>query len=386
MSVLSARRLRAVTLAAPPGLAERLFAHAEADFFWDGSVGLGRAAKLDGSLEEIRRRAAALHATIDGPAPPLFGGLAFSPGFSDESWSGFGDASFVLPRWLYRDGTLTYTGAGAPPAAELRALLEPPAAPSPPPRVDAAERDPAAYQALARAARAEILAGRAEKIVVARRTTLRGRFDDAAIVQALPRSATRFAFRRGGATFLGATPERLLRKIGLEVVTEAIAGTSASGSFGDKDRAEHAPVVHAITAALAAAGARPELSPAAPRVLPDLAHLVTPIRARLAAPVHILELAAALHPTPAVGGTPRARAVELIRAREAPRGWYTGAVGWFDAAGDGELFVALRCALITSSTATLHAGAGIVAASSPEAEYEETLLKERSMLRALGAA
>ncbi|HKA87224.1 MAG TPA: chorismate-binding protein [Haliangiales bacterium] len=390
MNALPSRRLRAHTIAARDIVPERLFARPEATVFWDGAVALGEAARLEaagpGRFGDIRRRADALFAELDGPAPPLLGGFAFAPGFADAVWGGFGDAGFILPRWFWRDGLLTYVGAGAPPAAELRALLEPPPEPAEP-GADRIERGTRAdFTALVAAATREIRAGRAEKIVVARRTSVWGRFDDAGVLARLPCGVTRFAFRRDRATFLGATPERLLGKVGPVLHTEAIAGTSAAATFGDKDRAEHAPVVRAIVEGLAAAGARAEVAPAAPRVLPDLAHLVTPIRARLGGPAHLLDVAAALHPTPAVGGTPRDAALAWIRAHEAPRGWYAGAVGWFDAAGDGELHVALRCALIGAERAILFAGAGIVAASEPDAEYDETVLKERTLLRALGVA
>jgi isochorismate synthase len=381
------KTLRAVTCVAPRLAAEHLFARPEALFFWDGAVGLGEAARIEAAgperFADLRRQAAALYASVDGPAPPLYGGLAFAPGFADASWARFADASFVLPRWLLRDGMLTFTGPGAPPDGELAALLEPAAAPAPP-RADRVARARPEFLALVRAVRAEIAAGRAEKIVAARRAEVTGRFDDAAVLARLPDDALRFAFRRGPTTFLGATPERLLTKRGAHVRTEAIAGTSTSGAFGAKDRAEHAPVVRAIADALA--DARVEVGPVAARAVGELAHLVTPIVAELAAPAHVLDIAAALHPTPAVAGAPRARAVAWIRAHEAPRGWYTGAVGWIDRTGDGELAVALRCGLVRAERAVLFAGAGIVAGSEPDAEYDETLLKERPMLRALGAA
>jgi isochorismate synthase EntC len=121
------------------------------------------------------------------------------------------------------------------------------------------------------------------------------------------------------------------------------------------------------------------------RVLRDVIHLATPIRGRLAADTHILELAAALHPTPAVGGVPRDRALAFIAGHEPPRGWYAAPVGWFDRAGDGELAVALRSGVLRGATAHLFAGGGIVVGSDPEAELAETALKLRPMLAALGA-
>ncbi|HHN74154.1 MAG TPA: isochorismate synthase, partial [Acidobacteria bacterium] len=87
-----------------------------------------------------------------------------------------------------------------------------------------------------------------------------------------------------------------------------------------------------------------------------------------------------------VGGTPTERATALIDSIErVPRGWYTGALGWVDARGDGEFRVVLRCGKLEGSEAVLYAGAGIVQGSEPEAEYEETALKLRPLLTALDA-
>jgi isochorismate synthase EntC len=100
--------------------------------------------------------------------------------------------------------------------------------------------------------------------------------------------------------------------------------------------------------------------------------------------VHVLELVSALHPTPAVGGSPRASALTAIRELEPfERGAYAGPVGWIDAEGDGEWAVALRCAEIDGQLANLFAGAGIVAGSDPDAELDETERKFRAFLDAL---
>jgi len=114
-------------------------------------------------------------------------------------------------------------------------------------------------------------------------------------------------------------------------------------------------------------------------------HLHTPFRARLREPRHVLELAARLHPTPAVGGTPRELAIDWIRSREpVARGWYAAPVGWFDLDGNGELAVAIRSGVLAGNRAHLWAGAGIVAGSDPDRELAETELKLRAMLGALG--
>jgi menaquinone-specific isochorismate synthase len=98
----------------------------------------------------------------------------------------------------------------------------------------------------------------------------------------------------------------------------------------------------------------------------------------------VLELVAALHPTPAVGGVPRDDALALIAALEpGPRGSWAGPLGWIDAAGDGDWVVGLRSATLSGATATVWAGAGIVAASDPEAEQAEVAVKLAPVLEGL---
>jgi salicylate biosynthesis isochorismate synthase/menaquinone-specific isochorismate synthase len=113
----------------------------------------------------------------------------------------------------------------------------------------------------------------------------------------------------------------------------------------------------------------------------NIQHLATPIRAQLATPMDALDLLAVMHPTPAVGGEPLAKAAPLIPALEGlDRGWYAGPVGWTDTEGDGEFCVALRCALLRGATAHCYAGGGIVRDSDPAAELAETEVKLAALL------
>jgi len=203
---------------------------------------------------------------------------------------------------------------------------------------------------------------------------------------------------RGG-TLVGATPELLVRRRGDLVEATPLAGSaprhgdpardraSAERLFGsDKDREEHAFVVEDVAHVIGAFCDDLE-HPHEPELLgtANVWHLATPFRGR----VHdrqtsVLDLVAALHPTPAVCGTPREAAREALEELEPiDRGAYSGPVGWVDADGDGELAIALRCAEITGTTARLFAGAGIVADSVPEAEVDETERKFRALLDAL---
>jgi isochorismate synthase len=204
----------------------------------------------------------------------------------------------------------------------------------------------------------------------------------------------RFCLRVGRKTFIGATPERLVLRNGRNLTTEALAGSvSASDPNAErklldskKDRREHALVVAAIQDVLAPLCNELHI-PEAPEVrrLESIYHLRTPIEGCLREDVHILELVDHLHPTPAVGGLPRAPALAFIDSHEsAERGWYAAPVGWVDAAGNGEFVVALRSGLIAGDKVHLYAGAGIVEGSESSAEYAETELKLAGMLGALG--
>lgn len=201
------------------------------------------------------------------------------------------------------------------------------------------------------------------------------------------------------ASLVGASPELLVSRRGLEIRSNPLAGSAPrSGdpeedrengqmlSGSSKDHEEHAIVVDAMVETLEPFceqlrwDAEPILFETA-----NVWHLSTRFRGTLREPApSVLELVAALHPTPAVCGDPRAEALELIRELEPfDRGGYAGAVGWIDAAGDGEWVIALRCAELEADRATLYAGAGIVADSVPEREVVETDRKFRAFLDAL---
>jgi isochorismate synthase len=206
-----------------------------------------------------------------------------------------------------------------------------------------------------------------------------------------------FAVQRDGASLVGASPERLL---GLEhglVVADALAGSAPRATCDDADQqlggqllgdpkelAEHEVVVREILAALEplCTAVMASHAPALLR-LPNVQHLASHVHGRVRPEVGVFELLQRMHPTPAVGGAPRAEALDWLRQHgEADRGWYTGGLGWLDDAG-GDVWVALRCALLEGLEASLYAGAGIVAGSRPEQELRETGWKLQAMLEAL---
>ena len=246
--------------------------------------------------------------------------------------------------------------------------------------------------------------GRLDKVVLARQVDLDAEsvIDVPAVLARLRDAApesTLFAIGRQGRTFLGATPERLVWLDGRQLRSVAMAGSTRRGSddatddrlaiellASDKEREEHAVVVDMLRATLARLTDELDI-PSQPHVerLRHLQHLVTPVEGRLREPSSVLRLAELLHPTPAVGGTPRDLALELIGEEEThERGWYAGPLGWIDRAGDGELVVALRSGIVEGRRATLLAGCGIVADSDPEREWQESTTKLLALGSALG--
>ncbi|HDR6315553.1 TPA: isochorismate synthase DhbC [Bacillus thuringiensis] len=201
-------------------------------------------------------------------------------------------------------------------------------------------------------------------------------------------------------TLIGASPELLVSRNGLQVISNPLAGSRprSNDPVEDKRRAEellsspkdlheHAVVVEAVAAVL-----RPYCHtlhvPEKPSVIHSEAmwHLSTEVKGELKDPnTTSLELAIALHPTPAVCGTPMEEAREAIQKIEPfDREFFTGMLGWNDLNGDGEWIVTIRCAEVQENTLRLFAGAGVVAESKPEDELAETSAKFQTMLKALG--
>jgi menaquinone-specific isochorismate synthase len=348
------------------------------------------------------------------------GGFAFAPpGGATPEWSSLAPAQLVLPELsLARAGgearatlSAVVDGDEAPEAVLERLetrlgsiahdaampLLEPDLVASP--RV-AGAAPPEHYEAGVARAIEHIHAGELEKLVLAREVRVHAsREHDAAGLFGALREVFPgcYCYLLGGSevAFTGASPELLVRREGGRVQTVALAGTTRRSAdpavdrhLGEqlltsaKDRAEQAIVARRIERLLGrvsvwvAAAEEPVLV----RVQ-NVQHLATPIRAQLAEPRSVLELAGLLHPTPAVGGEPWERAEPLIPALEGlDRGWYAGPVGWTDLEEDGEFCVALRCALLRGPVAHLYAGDGIVRDSVPADEFAETEAKLGALL------
>jgi len=428
-------------VAAPARDPLRLFAMGgSARFFWErpsegtaigasgvaAAIDTGGAQRFSDAADGARALFASLHLCGDAaPAavgPLLVGGFACTRVDPDSSlWTGFPSGRLVLPaRMSVHTAGATWrtiierVDPGADVSRVCDALLAGAEqenawadgrldADGPPTYRARAEQPAAAYSALVESALEAIGAGEFEKVVVARaiRVDCDAGFAAAALLDVLREaypSCTTFGVARGDATFLGSTPERLLRLDGRSVETAALAGTAARGRNPEEDaryalelveskkeQSEHAVVVRELREALAPLCSELR-APEAPELLrlENIQHLETPISATLAQPMHVLDLAARLHPTSAVAGAPREAALDwLERHEELERGWYGGAVGFVDASGGGELAVALRSALLRDGAAHVFAGAGIVEGSKPQAELQETRLKLRALLTPL---
>jgi isochorismate synthase len=206
----------------------------------------------------------------------------------------------------------------------------------------------------------------------------------------------RFCLRFDGhSAFMGASPERLVAQSGATIACDCLAGTVARGAdaqaqarnaaallASEKDGREHRIVLEEILAAIAP-HVRAVESPAGPRILAlaEVMHLWSPIRAQLRPGVGLSELIGGLHPTPAVGGSPRLRAMDLIHELEGrSRGWYAGLVGWIghDAA---DFAVAIRSGIVRGTRMTAFGGAGVVRGSDAHAEWDETGRKAASFIQ-----
>lgn len=345
-----------------------------------------------------------------GMPGPWFGGMRFaSARLHDLGWSAHGFSRWVLPEVLvWRSGknvsAVAFAPAGRGGEDAVRSRLE---------RVRAAfpkhHREPLGgavaleqsgsrphFEALVNRAVEAIEQGHLQKVVLARAVDVEGsrEFELVDVLARLrgqnPRCAT-FLFRApDGTAFLGSTPETLCRVQGRVLETEALAGSAAPGQaedLGDRDKdvREHQAVVHYILERLrpVADSVSADREPAL-LTLKNVVHLRTGIRAELREGVSAAQVVAALHPTPAVGGTPRERALGFLVEHEGlDRGWYAGPVGWVGPHG-AHLVVALRSARVSGARARLFVGAGIVAGSTAESEWRETEMKALTMLRALG--
>lgn len=339
----------------------------------------------------------------DTARPVAFTGFAFAPNGGEP----LPNARLWIPELLLRDAGGTVTVTLSTPAAHAATALtrwqslwhtwtQPAVLPAP---TFTVKDNPLAVQAFlsrGHAALRAIAAGEVDKLVLTRSVDLTAN----AAIDPLPLLAglaarhsncASFGVGHAGKAFVGASPETLLSLSGRQVCVDALAGTawqSSSRALGDdKNRREHDFVARAVALGLADLCSDIVL-PDAPEVmrLAGLTHLRRRIHARRGVDVSAFDLIARLHPTPAVGGTPTAAALDWLQRHGDRRcAWYTGGIGWLDAHGDADIAVALRCGLIEAKTITLYAGAGFVAGSEPAQELAETEAKLAAMRDVLTA-
>jgi len=416
------------------GEAPRVFFQAPAG---EAIAGLGTACAIEaagpGRFDEARLRAEALvrHAVVvaeeGAPGLRFVGGFAFADDHDAEGpWSGLPAARFVVPgvalvqrgdaAWVTvarlvegredPEALARHLGALAARAEEHpeAPVKDAPGIPLPAFGQRVLEREEwtrgvhAALEAIGRGALRKVVLAR--RVPVPLTAPLGGHVALARLAARYPDCFLYVIEPGPGRTFLGASPELLVASDGKAVASMALAGSAPRGPTAEEDdalgrglrdspkeRREHAVVQEDMAARLRGAGVALDPPPDEPQLLRlrNVQHLHTPLRGTLQDGAHVLDLVGALHPSPAVGGAPRAPALRFLRATEGfSRGWYAGPIGWFDAAGQGVFAVALRCALLARDEAWLFAGAGIVEDSDPVREWEETILKLQPMLEALG--
>ena len=409
-------------LAANPGTPRFYWSERGGGFEWAG-IGVADEILADpggGSLAPLAQIASRL--SPEAGDLRYFGGLSFDGRMAaDRDWAPFGAARFTLPRFeITREGetwSLACTIAADPDATprqtqrrfeeDLAHLRTGQKAAAPLPlllqRTDSPEQ--AAWVRVVEDTLHRIEHGPLQKVVLARRTDFRfAEAPDPFLLLHRLRAANpagfHFAFQpEEGSTFLGVSPERLYRREGRRIISEAVAGTRRRGDSehedeamgyalleSEKDRREHRFVADEVGRKLdglcRSYRADREVSLLK---LARLQHLRRGVEGTLRTGVDDPAIVAALHPTPAVAGNPTTAAVAEIARREPfHRGWYAGPLGWIGAGG-ADFTVAIRSGLLSGNRLALFTGAGIVRGSMPHAEWEELENKLAGFVRVIGA-
>ncbi|WP_110114228.1 isochorismate synthase [Bacillus sp. CGMCC 1.16541] len=359
----------------------------------------------------------------DGTGPLLFGGFSFDPEQQKEQkWSEFSSGKFMVPTYLYtiKDGEAFFTANIVvrptdhidryhhmfdEKEKELFQLNRTRSQEQSIARVmNHYEVEPDRFKESVKQATSRIKGERIEKVVLARQMELifhqpvQKEMILERLVKEQPTSYV-YTFENTRHSFIGASPERLIKRNKSDVFSTCLAGSIRRGDTvaedeelgqqlltDEKNLIEHDVVVHMIKEAMKQYCTNVQL-PTGPTLYKTkhIQHLYTPVNGTMRDGVTLFSFLEKLHPTPALGGFPQKKALEVIRELEYfDRGWYAAPIGWMDMQGNGEFIVGIRSGLFSEKGATLFAGCGIVADSDPESEYEETKIKFNPMLSALG--
>lgn len=358
---------------------------------------------------------------VDGVGPLMFGGFSFDPlKEKTKTWSKFADSLFHIPKFLFtivngetylttnivitpNDDLLLYSKSMEE-RNQLLQSLEKSLQSETPSLIKTIEISPDQWKQSVDGVVKELSEGLLKKVVLARelRLVFTSQVEAEAVLENLyiqqPASYI-FAFESHGDCFIGASPERLIKKQGAEVYSTCLAGSISRGTTEEEDQQlgqtlltdqknliEHGFVVEMIKEALEQS-CKEVILPNKPQLMKmrDIQHLYTPVIGKCGPNTSLLLLVEKLHPTPALGGLPKTAAIEKIREVEVlDRGLFGGPLGWIDYQQNGEFAVAIRSGLIQGDEVSLFAGCGVVSDSNTEEEYMETALKFRPMLRALG--
>lgn len=408
-------------------------------FFWQDPekeiviAGLGKALKLqvpadlnrfssmEANWSTIRNTAVITGVTdIIATGPLLFGGFSFDPNKSDSRlWEHFGDNLFYIPSLMLsvvKGQAYVTTNTLCTPGVKGEMLIE---------QINdwdklvkgkttesmaenkvqsQTEIHPEAWKDTVAQAVQELKETDMDKIVLARelRVTCTERIQSETVLNQMQKEQPKsyiFSLESESDCFIGATPERLVKKQDSEMLSACLAGSIARGKTEEQDTLlgnellhdeknlmEHQYVVSMITGALETVCEK-LMVPREPGLMKNrhIQHLYTPVRGTCARDVSMFQVVDKLHPTPAMGGLPKEKAVSRIREiEELERGFYAGPIGWIDSYGNGEFAVGIRSGLLQGNEASLFAGCGVVADSIPESEYRETSIKFNPMLSALG--
>ena len=360
---------------------------------------------------------------LPGVGPILIGGFSFTPdGARSERWNRFPSAHMVVPQihltqvedetWLTVSTRIDQRDAGDRSIDDLinlrRIMLDAPekALVTYGTLIEVSDDRPASeWRDVVTRAVNDIRNGELRKVVLAR--SVHGVTSEPvnpfAVIRELSqvhRDALVFGYWQAASAFVGASPERLVQLEGRSVSASSLAGTVARSSdrvedaalamelrSSAKDLAEHALVremLHDVLEDVAANVSSPEI----PEILTlsNVHHLYTEVCGELCDKYSLLDVVSRLHPTPAVGGTPRDEALSFIaRHEKLDRGWYAAPIGWLDPSG-GEFAVALRSGIIDGDEFALYAGCGIVADSDPDEELTESILKLEPMRAAIASS